>query len=107
MSESDPQYLRSDIVFAEMRKSETVFLPQLQCSVVVREISAGQSMSISDPFVRLAACLFDESGNQIFKTDADVANLREMPVPVFTLLVAAYSRVSNASVEAQEEVLKN
>ena len=102
-------YLSREFRFIKARKTEKVEIPELGCVIILRELSVKQMAQIDrgDLVGQLAMMIIDESGDTMFTSPADLANLAEMSATVSTKLFEAMNRLAATTQTAQEEVLKN
>ena len=105
------KYLSSDVVFAKARKTEEVYIPELGCTVILRELSVKQLAEIalekSDPVRQLAMMIVDESGELLFTTPGQIENLAEMSASVSAKLFDVLNKMTGVSTAGQDELLKN
>lgn len=97
------------INFAAARKLVTVPVPELDCMIILRELSVSQLRAIDRDDVpgQLAQMIVDENGARIFTTPEDIANLAEMSATVSTRLILAAARLNGISQAAVDESVKN
>ena len=108
-------YLNRDLKFLSKRKTVEVEIPELECKVILRELSfielrkIGQNGTTDndDQTTLLAMMIVDQNGNRVYTTEEDLKNLAEMPFRIWLKLVQAANELNTQSAQAQEEILKN
>lgn len=103
-------YLNRSIQFLKARKTREIPLPELGdgYAVIIRELSVSQMTEIDRNLVKqLAMMIIDAEGNQVYRTEEDLANLAEMPAWISTRIFEAANEMSGVSPAAREEILKN
>ena len=104
------RYFTADIVFLKERKREKVYIPELDCTIIVQELSVKQMNDLTnakDLVGQLAQMIVDETGVPIFKTPEQIANLAEMSASISSRLFEAVNRMSATSAAGQDTLLKN
>lgn len=106
--EGNGKILGRDFNFAAKRGTVVVPCPELECSIILRELSLAQLKEVDkdDTAAQLALMIVDESGERVFKTAEDMANLNGMSASISTRLLKAAAKLNGVSVEAIEEAVK-
>jgi hypothetical protein len=101
--------LDASVNFAAYLRTEAVELPELDCVVILRQLNAGQSLSLEkhDLIPMLAMMIIDENGNRVFTTPAHLENLGNMSAQTFGRLIEVAARLNGATQEALETTVKN
>ena len=100
--------LSRDLSLAAARKTITVEIPELECAVILRELSLAQLSKLDNDTVhQLAMMIVDENGERLYTTDEDLANLAEMSAGVSTRLLVAAAKLNGISQTAVDESIKN
>lgn len=90
------------------RKTVKVDAPELDCEIILRELSVAQITAIDkDVIKQLALMIVDETGQRIFTTDEDMANLAELSASVSTRLLMAAAKLNGIGQAAMDESIKN
>lgn len=101
--------LRDQIKAVQDRPQETVELPELGITLVVRGMSAADAMATAlipreapDTYIRelIARCVCDEAGAPVYASAAEAAELLDKSMPVVERVMAAVRRVNGLQTEA-------
>lgn len=105
---SEKVFLCRGSVPAVKRKTVTVEVPELECSVILRELSYGQLKQIDDDVAKqLSLMIVDESGERVFSTDEEIAQINEFSAATVTLLIQSAAQLNGISKAAVDEAVKN
>ncbi len=100
--------LSKDFNFLKARKTAIVEIPELGITVKIRELSIKQLDQVGKDVVsQLALMIIDDDGNQVFVTEADKANLAEMPATLSEKIFTVANQLGGVTEAAQEETVKN
>lgn len=99
------------IDFAAQRRIVTVEIPELQGSFRLRQLSVSHLNTVStdapDRLSRLLAlAIVDDNGEQIYKSEEDIANLKEMSISIFNPLIDAYNDLMGFSQKKVDDTTK-
>jgi len=90
------------------RKTVRVDVPDLGCSVILRELSIGQLKGIENDLpAQLALMIIGEDGKRIYNSIEDVKALSELSAAAGTFLMKEAARLNGISQEAMDAALKN
>lgn len=90
------------------RKTMLVEVPELDCTVILRELSISQISNIDkDITQQLALMIVDEQGQRVYTSPEDLANLAELSASVSTRLLTAAAKLNGISQAAVDESIKN
>lgn len=90
------------------RKTMLVEVPELECTVILRELSISQISNIDkDITQQLALMIVDEQGQRVYTSAEDLANLAELSASVSTRLLTAAAKLNGISQAAVDESIKN
>lgn len=91
-----------------LRKTITVEVAELGCSVILRQLSVAQLASLSSDLTQqLALTIVDEQGQRIYTTAEDIQALSEMSATAASLLIEQATALNGVSKEAVDQALKN
>jgi hypothetical protein len=97
-----------ELRLASARKTVTVDIPELECAVILKELSIAQLGNLDNDTVKqLAMMIVDEQGNRIYTSEEDLANLAELSASVSTRLLVAAAKLNGISQSAVDESVKN
>jgi hypothetical protein len=93
---------------ASKRKTITVEIPELECSIILRELSwKGIVSSEGDTNKRLAMMIVDENGEQVYQTDEEIDSLSDMGATAYARIAAEAGKLNKSTAEAVAELAKN
>lgn len=99
--------LTRSMSLAHKRKTVTVECPEWDCKVILRELSHGQMRELNpDPVLQLSLMIVDDEGNRVYKSDDDIAELREMSWLLLRRLIEAAADLNGISQAAVDETTK-
>lgn len=97
-----------DILLASSRKTVKVDVPELDCEIILKELSVAQLNSIDkDATKQLAMMIVDAEGNRVFETEEDVRALSELSATIFMRLMTAAAKLNGIGQAAIDESIKN
>jgi len=84
--------------FASLRKTTTVDIPEMGGIVYLRQLTISEFKNVegaADDMARLLSyVIIDESGQRIYTTEGDIANLGEMPASIAQRLLTASNKLN-------------
>jgi hypothetical protein len=99
---------RDEVNFLAGRKTKTVELPEMDCSVILMELSKSELDTISNDIVdQLALMIVDDKKKRLYATAEGKRQLAELPLSICTQLITAGAELNGASKSAVEAAIKN
>lgn len=93
---------------AQRRRTAIVEAPEWECQIRLRELSAGQLRELdADVSKQLSLMIIDDNGERVYKTDEDIAELREMPAAMQERLLKTAAKLNGLDAASTDETIKN
>jgi hypothetical protein len=93
---------------ASKRKTITVEIPELECSVILRELSwKGVVDSEGDLSKRLALMIVDETGELVYQTPEEIESLADISAAAYARLIMEAGKLNKSTADAVEGMAKN
>src|SRR5262249_42020833 len=106
------KFITRDINLRDRRRRVDVDVPELECTIRLRELSYGQIVQMKegdadDQIKQLALMIVDGDDNIVFTTEADLANLAHLPASAMNRILPEAHKLNGTSKEAIEAAAKN
>ena len=100
--------LNRSMSLAQKRRTVIIQAPEWDCQVILRELSAGQLRELDqDISKQLSLMIIDDSGNRVYSSSEDIAELREMPAALQNRLLEAAAVLNGLSQAVTDQTIKN